>query len=158
LIRRAPTPERAFDFHEKGPTMSSENIISSADQAAVAEMPKRIMTAWAANDADAFAAAFTEDATMVLPGGVFTCGREEIRSFMAAGYAGPYKGTRVYGEPVSVKFLNDSAAVLVTKGGVLAPGETEVAPERAVRAMWVLAKKDGEWLLTAYQNTPIGTN
>jgi uncharacterized protein (TIGR02246 family) len=130
----------------------------SPDETAVRAVPQRIMAAWAQNDPDAFAEVFAEDGTMILPGDVFVSGREGIRSFMAAGYAGPYKGTRVYGEPVAAKFLGDSAGVLITQGGVLAPGETEVAPERAVRAMWVLSKQDGEWLIAAYQNTPVGAS
>ncbi|WP_049563149.1 SgcJ/EcaC family oxidoreductase [Nonomuraea sp. SBT364] len=124
------------------------------DTTAVREVPRRIIAAWAANDGDAFAGAFTEDATMILPGDVFVTSRDGIRAYMSAAYAGPLKGTRVFGEPVSAKFLGPEAAVLVTKGGVLAGGETEVAPERAVRATWVLAKQDGQWLITAYQNTP----
>lgn len=140
--------------------MPSSNSSSplSPDEAAVRAVPQRIMAAWAQNDADAFAEVFAEDGTMILPGDVFVKGREGIRSFMAAGYSGPYRGTRVYGEPISATFLGDSAGVLITQGGVLAPGETEVAPERAVRAMWVLSKQDGEWLIAAYQNTPIGVS
>ncbi|MGN9846982.1 SgcJ/EcaC family oxidoreductase [Nonomuraea sp. H19] len=126
------------------------------DTTAVREVPRRIIAAWAKNDGDAFADVFTEDATMILPGGIYVTGREDIRAFMGAAYSGPYKGTRVFGEPVSAKFLGPEAAVLVTKGGVLTGQETEVAPERAVRATWVLAKQDGQWLITAYQNTPIG--
>lgn len=126
------------------------------DTTAVREVPQRIVAAWANNDGDAFASVFTEDATMILPGGIFVAGRDGIRTFMGAAYSGPYKGTRVFGEPVSAKFLGPEAAVLVTKGGVLTGQESEVAPERAVRATWVLAKQDGQWLITAYQNTPIG--
>ncbi|WP_169979417.1 MULTISPECIES: SgcJ/EcaC family oxidoreductase [unclassified Microbispora] len=135
--------------------MSATSTIND-EIAALREVPGRIVAAWAGNDADAFAAACTEDATMILPGDVFVSGREAIREFFKAAYAGPYKGTRVTGEPISVKFIGADAAVLVTRGGVLAPGETEVAPERAIRATWVLAKQDGTWLITAYQNTPIG--
>jgi uncharacterized protein (TIGR02246 family) len=125
------------------------------DEAAVRAVPQRIVAAWAENDAEAFAKVFTADGSMILPGGVFVTGRDNVRDFMAAGYAGPYKGTRVYGEPVAIKILGPATVLLITKGGVLVPGETEVAPERAVRASWLLAKHDGEWLLTAYQNTPL---
>ncbi|MBG0829127.1 SgcJ/EcaC family oxidoreductase [Planomonospora sp. ID67723] len=124
------------------------------DTTAIGGVPQRIIAAWARNDGDAFAEVFTEDATMILPGDIFVTGRENIRTFMGMAYAGPYKGTRVTGAPVSVKLLGPDAAVLVTRGGVLTGDETEVAPERAVRATWVLAKQDGQWLITAYQNTP----
>ncbi|WP_043617745.1 SgcJ/EcaC family oxidoreductase [Nonomuraea candida] len=126
------------------------------DATAIREVPARIMSAWAQNDGDAFADVFTEDATMILPGGIYATGRNNIASFMGAAFAGPYKGSRVFGEPISAKILGPEAAVLVTKGGVLVGEETEVAPERAVRATWVLAKQEGRWYITAYQNTPIG--
>ncbi|SEF33259.1 conserved hypothetical protein [Amycolatopsis pretoriensis] len=138
--------------------MSTSNGTSTVatEQAAAAAVPQRIVAAWAGNDAKAFSEVFTEDGTMALPGGIFVKGRAAIQEFMAAGYAGPYKGTRVHGDPVDIRFLGEEAAVVVTVGGVLAPGETEVSPERAVRAIWVLAKQDGAWQLAAYQNTPLG--
>ncbi|MEV0695582.1 SgcJ/EcaC family oxidoreductase [Streptomyces sp. NPDC050388] len=119
-------------------------------------VPLRLVAAWSKNDADGVADQFTEDGVMILPGDVFKQGREEIRSFMAAAYAGPFKGTGVTGAPVDVRFVSDEVALLRTHGGILAPGETEIAPELAVRSTWVLVKQDGEWKLAGYQNSPRG--
>lgn len=129
---------------------------SAEDQAAVAAVPQRIVEAWANHDAEAFAAVFTEDGTMILPGS-YRKGREEISAFMADAFRGPYKGTQVTGKPISVTFLNSEAGVLVTHGGVLASGQSELSDETAIRASWVVVKKDGEWQLAAYQNSPAVT-
>ncbi|WP_037914141.1 SgcJ/EcaC family oxidoreductase [Actinacidiphila yeochonensis] len=128
---------------------------TAEDRSGVADVPRRMMTAWAANDASAFAELFTEDGTMVLPGDIFKKGRTTIQEFMAAGYAGPYKGTSVFGAPLDLKFLGADAAVIVTEGGVLAPGESTVAPERQIRATWVLSRQNGVWSIAAYHNSPV---
>jgi len=93
---------------------------------------------------------------MLLPGDVYKRGREEIQAFMAAAYSGPFKGTGVTGRPVDFRFVTDNVAVFRTHGGILAPGETEIAPELAVLSSWVVVKKDGQWQLAAYQNSPRG--
>src|SRR4051812_40899503 len=125
------------------------------DQAAIAGVAQSVVAAWAAHDADAFAGVFTEDGTMILPG-LFRKGRDDIRSFMAEAFAGPYKGTQVTGQPIDLKIINSETVLMITQGGVLAPGETEVSGEAAIRASWLVVKRDGKWLLTAYQNSPRG--
>lgn len=119
-------------------------------------VPLRLVAAWAKNDADGVADVFTENGILILPGDVYKTSREEIRAFMAAAYAGPFKGSGVTGRPVDVRFVSDEVALLRTHGGILAEGETEIAPELAVRSTWVLAKQEGEWKLAAYQNSPRG--
>ncbi|WP_214410602.1 SgcJ/EcaC family oxidoreductase [Sphaerisporangium fuscum] len=127
--------------------------VSEADKAAVAAVPGRIVAAWARQDAKAFADVFTPDGTMILPG-FYRKGSADIEAFMAGAFQGPYKGTQVTGQPIDVRFISADSAVVVTQGGVLAAGETEVADERAIRATWVVTRHEGEWKLAAYQNSP----
>ncbi|MCY9782692.1 SgcJ/EcaC family oxidoreductase [Nocardiopsis sp. EMB25] len=127
--------------------------LSAEDSAHVAGLPGRIIAAWADQDAKAFSEVFAEECTMVLPG-VLCSGREEVHGFMAQAFAGPFKGTRVTGAPVRARALGADAAVLVTQGGVMAPGEEEVSDARAVRATWVAVRTGDGWRLAAYQNGP----
>lgn len=90
---------------------------------------------------------------MILPG-VLCQGQDEIRTFMAAAFSGPYRGTRVTGTPVNLRAIDDETAVIVTQGGVTDADATEVPADRAVRATWVVVKRQGTWQLAAYQNTP----
>ncbi|WP_150238110.1 SgcJ/EcaC family oxidoreductase [Nocardiopsis quinghaiensis] len=136
-------------------TRTTHTTPDEKDQAAVAAVPGRIVAAWEENDARAFAEVFAQDGTMVLPG-VYRKGRQEVRAFMETAFAGPYKSTRVTGTPLDLRFLSPDVAVVVTQGGILAPGETEVSDERAIRATWVVAREDGQWRLAAYQNSPRG--
>jgi uncharacterized protein (TIGR02246 family) len=133
--------------------MTSKKV-PDALMAELAAVPGRLVSAWAAQDAEAFSQLFIQDGTMILPG-VYKKGREEIRKHMEAGYAGPYKGTSVTGSPIEIKPLGSDAFALITVGGVLAPGETEVSAKEAIRASWILVKDDdGTWRLAVYQNCP----
>lgn len=129
---------------------------TSDQEKEVLGVPLRLVTAWAHNDARGVADVFTEDGILILPGDVYKSGRDEIRAFMAAAYAGPFKGTGVTGNPVDLRFVNDTIALIRTHGGILAAGETEIDPELAVLSTWVVTKTDGQWQLAAYQNSPRG--
>jgi uncharacterized protein (TIGR02246 family) len=119
----------------------------------VYEVIRAVYDAWAANDANAFAALYTEDATVVQPG-IHKRNQEDIRTTMAAAFAGPLKGSTVLDQPQSVRLIGSDAAIVITEGGILMAGETELPSERMVRATWVLSKVDGQWYVAAYQNSP----
>lgn len=125
----------------------------TSDKAEIAAVPQRVVEAWAQQDAAAFAAVFTTDGTLILPG-LFLKGRDDIRAYMSKAFAGPFKGTRVTGQPIDLRMHGD-LGIVVTQGGVLDPGDTEVTPARAIRATWIVVKEDGEWHLAAYQNSPV---
>jgi len=126
---------------------------ASAAQAAIAAVPARMVAAWAAHDADAFGDLFTDDGTLILPG-LYKKGRAEIRAFMADGFAGRYKGTRVVGDPIDVKPLGPGAVALITQGGVIEAGQSDLSDAAAIRASWILVDRDGQWRLAVYHNCP----
>jgi len=126
------------------------------DTAAVRAVLERVYAAWAANDADAFAALYTDDATVVMPG-TFNRGRSRVRDHMAAGFAGPLKGSRGVDDASDVRILGDDAAIVLGTAGIIMAGEQEVPAARQVRATWVLTKLDGEWKIAAYANAPAHT-
>jgi uncharacterized protein (TIGR02246 family) len=133
--------------------MTSNNPASTHadDERAVRDVIGALYTAWAANDADAFAALYTEDATVVLPG-VYRRNRAQARADMAAAFVGPLKGSRAIDEVKAIRFLGDDVAVVTSEGGTLMAGESELPPAQLVRATWVLARQDGTWLIAAYHN------
>lgn len=128
-------------------------MLTDADNAAIAALTQKVVASWAYHDADGFASVFTDDGTMILPG-VFCQGKDEVKAHMAEAFQGQYKGTQVTGKPISIRSLDADTALLLSNGGVLQSGETEVSPESAIRASWLVVRRDGEWRLAAYQNSP----
>ncbi|MFJ7219485.1 SgcJ/EcaC family oxidoreductase [Amycolatopsis sp. NPDC098790] len=121
---------------------------------AVLTVPQKIVAAWAANDADAFADVFTADGSLLMQDEQLVS-RDEIRAHMAAGFDGPYAGARVTGFPLSVEFLSEDVAMVVTEGGILLAGDEDLDAKRAIRATWIIVERDGEWRLLSHQSSPI---
>ncbi|MEW2378565.1 SgcJ/EcaC family oxidoreductase [Micromonospora sp. NPDC047812] len=136
-----------------GTKTADQAAAQAADQAEIAALPARMMETWAAHDTEGFANLFTEDGTLILPG-VYLKGRAEIQQFMTTAFAGPYKGSRVIGQPIDIKPLGAGVVALITQGGVIPAGETELPEKAAIRASWILVKRDGQWRLAVYQNCP----
>ena len=125
-----------------------------SDEKAVCAVLDQMYTAWAAGDADAIASLYATDATVVMPG-VYHAGAKSVRDWFAAGFAGRLQGSTATDEARSVRFASADAAVVISTGGILLAGETSVPAERLVRATWVLARRDGNWLIVAYHNCPL---
>jgi uncharacterized protein (TIGR02246 family) len=106
---------------------------SDTDRRAVLDVLAGVYRAWEAGDAEAFVADYTADASVIQPG-VYEKDREEIRTDIAAGFAGPLKGSRVSARPVVVRFLTGDTAIVVSEDGIIFPGQDAVASERLVRA------------------------
>ncbi len=130
--------------------MSENNGVKAAALAG----PLRAQAAWNDNDADAFADVFVENGSILVGDDQLT-DRDAIRAYLRDAFAGKLRGTRVVQDPIEVKVLAPDVAVVITEGGVVYEGETEVPADRAVRATWVSVRREGEWRLFSQQSSPI---
>jgi len=128
-------------------------MASVADRQAVLDVLKRVYGAWEAGDAEAFVADYLDDAHVVQPG-IYKKDREEIRTTMAAGFAGPLQGSRVSDHPQDVRFLTDETAIVVSEDGIIFARQDAPPSGGLVRATWVLVKRNGSWRIAAYHNSP----
>jgi uncharacterized protein (TIGR02246 family) len=124
------------------------------DEAAIQAVLVDSYKAWEAGDAAGMVADYTADATAIMTGSLRDS-RDVIRESMALGFAGPLKGSSTYNKQLGIRFLGRDAAIVVSESGILFAGETEVPDERKVNATWVFERRDGEWLIAAYHNSPV---
>lgn len=126
----------------------------NGEAGAVLSVPLRMRAAWDAGDAAALADIFTANGSMLVDDRQLL-GPEEIRTYHQRAFAEEYAGTRRTDEPIEIKFLAPDIAFAVTRGGVLAEGQKELAETAVVCASWVVAKQGGEWKLVSHQTSPV---
>ena len=125
------------------------------DQAAIQAVLNASYKAWAAGDADAMVANYTEDATAIMTGSLRES-RDTIRQNMALAFGGPLRDTATYNKQLSLRFVGRDAAIVISESAILFAGETKVPDDlRKVNATWVFEKRDGRWLIAAYHNSPV---
>ncbi len=126
----------------------------AADVAAIKAVLVDSYKAWEAGDAVGMVADYTADATAIMTGSLRDS-RDVIRDGMALAFAGPLKDTSTYNKQLSLRFIGSDAAIVVSESGILFAGQTEVPDAAKVNATWVLEKRDGQWLIAAYHNSPV---
>jgi uncharacterized protein (TIGR02246 family) len=124
------------------------------DEAAIQAVLVASYKAWEAGDADGMVTNYTADATAIMTGSRRDS-REAVRQNMAQAFGGPLKGTSTYNKQLSLRFVGRDAAIVVSESGILFPGATEVPDAGKVHATWVFEKRDGQWLIAAYHNSPV---
>jgi len=126
--------------------MNSPTITqTAADEEAVRTIHQRMIDAWNAGDADAFAAPFTDEADFVAFEGTHLKGRREIAAFHRQAFDTVVKGTRLEGEVKFVRFLSAAVAVMHSAVRVTLQGQTAASPSRDSMQLTVVVKRDGEW-------------
>jgi uncharacterized protein (TIGR02246 family) len=124
------------------------------DAAAIQAVLVDSYNAWESGDADGMVANYTADATAIMTGSLRDS-RDVIRDNMALAFEGPLKGSSTCNKQLSLRFVSRDAAIVVSESGILFAGETDVPDTGKVNATWVLEKRDGQWLIAAYHNSPV---
>ena len=124
------------------------------DEAAIQALLVDSYKAWEAGDADGMVVNYTADATAIMTGSLHD-GRDVVRENMALAFEGPLKGSSTYNKLLSLRFAGRDAAIIVSESGILFAGETEVPDTRKVNATWVFEKRDDQWMVAAYHNSPV---
>jgi uncharacterized protein (TIGR02246 family) len=129
------------------------------DQEAIHALFHKLLDCWAAGDAQAYAALFTEEADYVAFDGVNQKGRAAIVTSHQPLFERWLKGSRLTGQITSIRFLAPEVALVHATGNTILAGKSAPAPERASIQTLVAVKQEGEWRFTAFHNArvrPIG--
>jgi uncharacterized protein (TIGR02246 family) len=122
-----------------------------SDEAAVRALVQRLYEAW--GDADAYAAAFTEDADYIAFDGSHFRGRRAIAEGHRPLFERFLKGSRLVDESSSVRFLTPDVALIHGKGAILRARQRRPSRGRlSVQTLVAVRQADG-WRLAAFQNT-----
>jgi uncharacterized protein (TIGR02246 family) len=126
----------------------------SQDEADIRKLQTRQQEAWNHHDAKAYASLFAEDGDVVNVVGWWWKGRAEIEQKLAAAYTYVFRESILTITEVEVRFLTPQIAVAHVQwsmvGAKTPPGMAE--PRQGIQTQ-VLQKRDGKWLIAAFQNT-----
>ena len=134
---------------------TSRNAPSAADESAVRALVQKSIEAWNKGSGETFAAQFAEDSDFVVGSGMHLKGRKQNASNHQQIFDTFFKGSRLWLQVKSVRFLRPDVALMHTASKVLKPGESDASPEPEFIQTSTVSKHGQEWLIDAFQNTPI---
>ena len=118
----------------------------------------RLVEAWNSGDAAAYGRLFTEDADYVTFFGMNFPGRDAIESSHRALFEGPLRGSKLTGKlgaSAKIRFVRPDVAVALVGGGSSLAGSDTTDEGRESTVGFALVREEGEWLITAFQNTRV---
>jgi uncharacterized protein (TIGR02246 family) len=125
----------------------------TADEVAVRSLYHRLIDGWNRRSCDDFASTFAEDCYLVGFDGSQVAGRSEIAAHLRPIFV-DHPTPAYVGKVRGVTFLAPDAAVLRAVVGMVPPGHADLEPKLNAVQSLVAAKRDGEWSIVLFQNTP----
>jgi uncharacterized protein (TIGR02246 family) len=123
----------------------------AGDDQAIKDRLDQFQAAWNKDDSKAMAAIWAEDGSLINPFGVTANGRAEVEKIFVDEHTHGFKGTTYTTSDVKVQWVTPDVAVAditATITGVHGP-DGAAAPDYAHHVVWVLVKKDGQWMAAA---------
>jgi uncharacterized protein (TIGR02246 family) len=142
-----------------GATVAGAQTID--DETAIRKIVQEEASAWTRGDATAYSLHFADDGTFTNILGEFYIGHEVFLKRHEFLFQGPYRGTTLHHDVVSLKFPRPEVAVVevltsVTGFQKLGPGlVTDAKGRLRTRLLQVLVKDKGEWKIVTYHNVDV---
>jgi uncharacterized protein (TIGR02246 family) len=133
----------------------------SSDEIAIRNIIQEEITAWNSGDAAAYSRHFAADGTFTNIRGQFFTGGDAFIERHDFIFEGPFHGSTLKQDVVSLKFVRPDVAVVevltsVTGIQKLSPGtNTDDKGRLRTRLSQVIVKDGGEWKIVAYHNTDV---
>jgi len=133
----------------------------SSDETAIQNIIQEEIAAWNSGDASAYSRHFAVDGTFTNIRGQFFTGLQPFIQKHEEIFKGPFRGSRLKQDVVSLKFVRPDVAIVevlssVTEFQNLSPGtNTDDKGRLRTRLLQVMVKDGGEWRIAAYHNTDV---
>ena len=127
--------------------------IQKAEETEVRALYRQLLDCWNKRSAAEFAALFEEDGNQIGFDGSQVNGRAEIDSHLSAIFADHMTAAYV-GKVRDVRFLTAEVAILRAVVGMVPHGQTDINPATNAIQSLVAVKRDGQWRIALFQNTP----
>src|SRR5215469_14925648 len=132
------------------------------DENAIHSLLDDEVSSWNQGDTDGYSKHFAADGTFTNVPGMFFTGRQAFRDRHEFIFKGPFRGTMLQAQVVSLRFLTADVAVCEALEWV--SGFTSGAPpglhldakgRLRTRLLQVMTKRNGEWQIVVYHNVDI---
>ena len=127
--------------------------VQTPEETEIRALHKQLLDSWNKHSAQEFAALFEEDGNQIGFDGSQVNGRADIESHLSAIFADHTTATYV-GKVREVRFLNPEVAILRAVVGMIPHGKTDINPATNAIQSLVAMKRDNEWRIALFQNTP----
>jgi uncharacterized protein (TIGR02246 family) len=135
---------------------------SKPDEDAIHRILDEEITTWNHGDADGYSRYFATDGTATNIRGQFFTGRQAYRNIHEFIFKGPFLGTKLQLQVVSLRLLTPDVAICETltwisdfKNGPPSYRPLDSKGRLRTRLLQVMAKRSGEWQIVVYHNVDI---